>query len=214
MREEIMTALFALLTSPPLSMAFTGTLAAGDVNVRNIVMPAGGTLVVNMPVTGEGVDQNTVIANLDPVQLSKPAVETLQTAQLNQGFIPSSCGRRLKFWADVKDQPALFLVGGDEAWAEREWTKPALINLECEAWVYSTAGADPDAVPEIVLNTFVELIDQQLQPIRFSLPPAINVVQVAWTGIEGKVVKAPGHIGGQAIAIIPIRVVFTQGVRR
>lgn len=208
MREDVMTALFALLTAPPLVYPFTGTLTAGETVVAN-ADPS--QLILNMPVCGQGVADGAMIANLDPVELSLPATQSVANAALLQGF--RTTGRRLKFWNDVKDQPALFLVDSDEEWQRHDPRKPAIVTLEAEIWLYSKAGADPDAVPAIALNTMIEAIDAQLQPARFSIPQTLSVLEVLWAGIEGRITKTPGHIGGQAIAVVPIKVVFAQGKR-
>lgn len=209
MREDVMTALFALLTAPPLVYPFTGSLTAGETIIAN----ADPTLLIqNMPITGQGVASGAVIANLDPVELSLPATQTIAAASLTQGF--QTIGRRLKFWSDVKEQPAMFLVDGDEEWPHHAPNKPALFSLEAEIWLYSNAGENPDVVPAIALNTMIEAIDAQLQPSRFSLPQDLGVVEVLWVGIEGRITKSPGHIGGQAIATVPVKIVIAQGVRR
>jgi hypothetical protein len=210
MREDLMTALFALLNSPPLVFNFTGTLTAGQTRIDNVSDAS--QLILQMPVSGEGVPDGAVIANLDPVGLSLPATQTIPVAALLQGF--QTTGRRLKFWEEVTAQPAMFLVDGDEEWPQRPPTKPAIITLEAEIWVYSNAGQDPDTVPSVALNTMIEAIDAQLQPGRFSLPQTLGVLEVVWVGIEGRILKTPGHIGGQAIAVIPVKLVFAQGVRR
>ena len=219
MREDVMTALFALLTAPPLVMPFTATVTAGDVNVHNVTLPPGGSLILNMPVTGQGVAEGSVIANLDPVQLSLPAITTTPVAELTQGF--QTTGRRLQFWSNVKEQPALFLVDSDEEWHEHPPTKPAIVTLETEVWLYSSAGENPDIVPAIALNEMIEAIDAQLLPstvtasgqIRFTIPQTLGVLGVIWLGIEGRIQKTPGHIGGQGIAVIPVKIVITQAQR-
>lgn len=219
MREDVMTALFALLTSPPLVMPFTATVTAGDVNLHNDVLPPGGALVLNMPLTGPGIAEGTVVANLNPVQLSLPATATTPVAQLVQGF--QTTARRLEFWEKVKAQPAMFLVDADEEWPSHQPTRPAMVTLETEVWVYSRAGQDPNVVPAIALNTMIEAIAAQILPsgvtasgqIRFSIPQTLGVLGVQWIGIEGRIQKTPGHVGGQAIAVIPIKIIFTQAQR-
>lgn len=219
MREAVMSALFALLNSSPLVMPFTATVTAGDVNLHNDVLPPGGSLILNMPLTGPGIAEGSVVANLDPVQLSLPATATTQVAQLVQGF--QTTGRRLQFWEQVKAQPAMYLVDADEEWPSRQPTHPAMVTMETEVWVYSRAGQNPDVVPAIALNTMIEAIDAQILPstvtasgqIRFSIPQTLGVVGVQWIGIEGRIQKTPGHIGGQAIAVIPIKIVFAQAQR-
>lgn len=212
MREEIMTALETLLASPPLIMPFTGSLTAGDATVRNVTLPDGGSLLLNMPISGQGVADGTTVAAIDPVvQLSLPATATLPAAELLQGF--RTHGRRLKFWSEVTEQPAVFVIESDEDWTRHDYHKPALVQFGVEIWIYSKAGENPDAVPSIALNTLIEAIDAQLQPERFSVPQTLALLGVAWVGIEGRIEKSPGHIGGQAIARVPLKIAFAQGAR-
>ena len=133
--------------------------------------------------------------------------ETIMAALFNLLNTPgtyATSSRRLKFWQDVAVQPALFVRHvGDEV-QPRRTGMPGKLVIEAEAWVYSKGGANPDVAPETSLNALLDGIEAAIQP-----PPALEVqtlgglVTHCW--IEGKIELHPGDIGGQAIAVVPIK---------
>ena len=123
---------------------------------------------------------------------------------LNTPGTYKTSSRRLKFWQDVTAQPALFVRHvGDEV-MPRATRIPGKLVIEAEAWVYSKGGADPDVAPETSLNALLDSIEAAIQPAAAQEVQTLGgLVTHCW--IEGKIELHPGDIGGQAIAVVPIR---------
>ena len=124
---------------------------------------------------------------------------------LSAGGAYKTTGRRLLLWDKVPEQPALFLRHvGDDVPARRSGMPPR-VTMECEAWIYSNAGQNPDVAPEAALNDLLDGIDLALRP-----PPGLEAQTLggavihAWP--EGRVEIHPGDLDGQAIAIVPIKI--------
>lgn len=112
-------------------------------------------------------------------------------------------GRRVKHWNDATvQQPALFLrhIGTTD---EYDGDLP-IATLDCEIWVYSNSGKDPNVAPDIELNTLVQQVRACFTPDddnRFTLNHTVY-----WARIEGRSDYSPGDQGPQAIARIPVRI--------
>ena len=114
-------------------------------------------------------------------------------------------GRRLIYWQDVADQPALFLRHvADDTMTTRTGMPPKVV-IECEVWLYSQGGSDPDVSPETSLNGLLDGVEIALQPAPGMPAQTLGgLVTHAW--IEGKTEMHPGDLGGQAIAVVPVKV--------
>lgn len=113
-------------------------------------------------------------------------------------------GRRVKHWTQVADQPALFLrrTGTTDHYSG----DLPIITLDCEIWIYSRAGDDPDAVPDAALSNLDKIVRESLAPgptddDRFTLGG-----MAYWCRIEGRSDYSPGDQGGQGISRIPVRI--------
>lgn len=117
----------------------------------------------------------------------------------------ATTGRKLLHWSKVSEQPALFLRHVNEHYPARPTGMPAKITLDCEAFLYSNAGANPDVAPSIALNALLDALEATLKPpLGFQAQTLGGRVQHCW--IEGEVKLEPGDLGGQAIAIVPIKI--------
>lgn len=215
-RETIMAALYQRLQRPPLFFSFTADLTAGDPTLYNISDTSG--LVVGMPLFGNGVAPAATVAGLDPAVMSAPAASGGFGLALGQGIATSS--RRLQPWTSVKNQPALFLVGGHNLYpgiSGREGrlsNTPARITLEPVVWIYANVP-DPNALPETTLNALLDAFEKTLDP-----DPAtdngvwlnLGLQGVIHCRIEGRVLINTGPIDGQAVAQIPLAVEVVQSV--
>jgi len=211
-REAIMLALLAKLAGPPCVVAFTADTVLDSAVLGNVSDTA--DLLKGMPLFGPGIREGAVLATLTPtVTMSLTASATAAGAALKQGF--RTTGRRLKHWGEVAAQPALFVDDGDEDWPDRLSGIPAAPLLGADIWVYSNAGQNPDAVPAAVLNALLGAIETALAPQPIWDGLSIQNVQtlgglVEHCWIEGRVDKASGHAGGQAVAIVPVRMLVPQ----
>lgn len=112
--------------------------------------------------------------------------------------------RRVPHWQNVKAQPGLFLrhIGTtDEYTGHLPRT-----TLDCEVWIYSNAGQNPDVAPDTELNTLVSAVRASFAPddsdgTDFTLNGLVYRCR-----IEGRSDYSPGDQGPQAIARIPVRI--------
>lgn len=208
-REIIMQALLAKLTSPPLVFSFTANTTTGSVTLTNISDTSG--LMVGMPVAGDGLPLDATIATITPtVTISLPATGDRTATSLLQGF--QTTARRLANPSAEQDMPSLYLVEVGESHGPRGSTEPAIVELQCEAWVYTKVGADENAVPISTLNTLIDGIERALYPTPRTIRQNLGVNGVLYCRIEGEIAKDPGHKGELAGAVIPLKLAIGQNV--
>lgn len=201
-RESIMTALYETLIAS-VQESFTATTTLNSPILTNVSTTAG--LFLGLPVFGTSVPRGAVITSLSPLTLSLPATGNTYAAALSTGFLTT--GRRLKFWTDVAEQPALFLRDGDEELDyPQEQGVLQLQTLKPEIWIYSNAGQNPDLAPATGLNNLLDAVQAAFAPDspqtgRFTLGGL-----VFWCRLNGKVTKEPGDLDGQAIAIAEVEI--------
>ncbi len=115
--------------------------------------------------------------------------------------------RRLKLWSDVAsaDQPALFITEHGENYAYTSENLPGKTVLNVDLFVYVAAGKDPDSIPARDLNIALDAIDACLAP-----DPALGRQTlgglVGHCRVEGRIVKDPGDLDGQGLALAPLRI--------
>jgi hypothetical protein len=207
-RETIIGALFNKLTGPPLVVAFTADTTTGDTVLANVSDPSG--LMAGMPVAGDGVPLDATIATITPtVTLSLPAIADRTAAPLVQGFLTTA--RRMADPNVEQDMPSLYLVEGNEVHAPRPDGAAALVELNCEAWIYTRVGAAQNAVPAAMLNVLIDGIERAIYSnLPRSFRQNLGVHGVLYCRIEGEVQKDPGHSAQMALAVIPIKIVVGQ----
>jgi hypothetical protein len=199
-RESIMTALLNALVAS-VKMSFTADTQANSVQLNNPSSLTG--LFVGLPVFAANIPRGAIITNLTPLTISLPATTNEIGVAMTTGFL--QFGRRLIHWTQVAEQPALFLRDGDE---EMEYANIILQRqtLMCEIWIYSNAGADPTAVPATALNNLLDAVQSVFNPDDRMR----NVFRlgglVEWCRIAGKIMKEPGDMDGQAIAIVDVEI--------
>jgi hypothetical protein len=138
------------------------------------------------------LDRNAIYDALFQIACSSSAFETTS--------------RRLKYWNATLPQPALFLRSGDDEYPERQDKKPRVaVTLEAEIWIYYIT-VDPDEAPGIMLDTLITNLEDSLRPGPpfFEEQTLSGLVQHCW--IEGKITKDDGALTGQAIAMVPIKI--------
>jgi hypothetical protein len=205
-RELIMLTLFAKLTAPPLVFNFQANLQAGNAVMTSVVGDLT-KLVVGMPLDGQGVaDGATLVTITPPITMSLPATQNVNGATLIQGF--KTTGRRLMLPAEATDQPAMFLVDGDNHYPAHPSNVPGKAVLMPEVIVYAKSD-NPDISPSQLLNPMIDAIESILTPpanSHFGISSTLGLLGVVYCRIEGNIEIAPGYIGGQSIAIIPLKI--------
>ena len=124
-REAIMTALFGFITGPPCIVNFTGTFVANSPLVSALSSTDG--LFVGMPVSSRcGIPDETFWLTLSPPTLTQAATAPGTAVPMTQGF--QTTGRRLQFWQDAFDNPAIFLRDSGAEYPPRPSGIPARSN--------------------------------------------------------------------------------------
>ena len=200
-RETIMAALFASVIGS-VQTKFAADTQAGSNVLANPTTTQG--LFLGLPVFGPAIKRGSVLTALSPLTISQPASANALPVALTTGFLTT--GRRLKQWSQVKEQPALYLRDGDE-----DITYPNVIlqqqTILADIWIYSNAGEDPDIAPAIMLNNLLDAVQAAFAPDdsaqqRFTLGGL-----VFWCRVSGRVMKSPGDLDGQAIAVLPVEII-------
>lgn len=203
-RETIVMALLNLLTNA-IAASFTADATQGSAVLGNVSSTTG--LFLGMPVgSGTLFPASTFIIGLAPLTLSELATANASAAVFTTGF--RTTGRRLQHWSQVADQPALFVRNVGDEYPKRHGRELAgVTTMECEAWLYSTVGRDPDLAPATGLNNLIDAIKAALDPVP-GLPQTLGLTQttVQHCWIEGRIDMHPGDLDGQAIAVIPIKI--------
>jgi hypothetical protein len=115
--------------------------------------------------------------------------------------------RRVKLWSDVPaaDQPALFIAEHGENIAYGSENLPAKTTLNVDLFVYVAAGRDRRCVPARDLNIALDALFAALAPEPASGRQTLGGL-VYHCRIEGRIVKDPGDLDGQGLALIPLRI--------
>jgi hypothetical protein len=123
-------------------------------------------------------------------------------------FITAS--RRIKLWGDVpsNQKPALYLI---ETHDQRTQQPPqglqSKLLMKASAVIYTFTGSDVD-IPSTQLNNAVDALEATLVPDD----PYRNVftlgglVYRCW--VEGMIIKTPGDLDGEGMAIVPINILL------
>ena len=119
--------------------------------------------------------------------------------------------RRLKLWSDVPAamRPACFLhEGGTETYAEAASSAPKR-TLALRLFVYADAH-DPGRPGAAALNAIMDALDVALAPgAADAALGRCTLAGTAWRcGIEGRVLKDPGDLDGDALLVVPITIVL------
>jgi hypothetical protein len=115
--------------------------------------------------------------------------------------------RRLKLWSDVAgaDQPALFVTDHGETVAYGPGSVPGKTVLNVDLFVYIAAGKDPDCVPARDLNVALDALAACLTPSFADGRQTLGGL-VEHCRIEGRIVKDPGDLDGQGLALVPVKI--------
>ncbi|MCI0466794.1 MAG: hypothetical protein L0Y57_07295 [Beijerinckiaceae bacterium] len=119
--------------------------------------------------------------------------------------------RRLKLWSDVpaSSRPACFLFeGGQESYLWSENALPKRI-LEIRIFIYLNAK-DPSIAGAALLNGVADALDAAFAQSGNDIVLGRNTLggTVYHCRIDGKVLKDPGDLDGDALLIVPVRLVL------
>jgi hypothetical protein len=117
--------------------------------------------------------------------------------------------RRLRLWSDVGsgEMPAIFQYEKKDSYANGKNYLP-IVEMNAELYVYTRPGMDSGITPISVLNPLVDAIDAALAPNIVTRKQNLGgLVSHVW--IDGEVLKDPGDIDGDGIAVIPVKILAT-----
>jgi hypothetical protein len=119
----------------------------------------------------------------------------------------NTCSRKLKLWADVpaQDRPALFLTEHKENIVRTVEGMPAKRRIFANIFLYIDSKSCD--VPMTELNNLIDAISTALRPTNPMQEQTLNGL-VAHCWIEGDIVKDPGDLDGDGLAIIPISIII------
>ena len=120
-----------------------------------------------------------------------------------------TASRRLKLWDAVAsaDKPAIFMYERDDVYRNGDKYLP-IVEMHVDLFVYIDAGKDQSIAPITVLNPLVDAIDAALAPNPGTRKQTLGgLVSHVW--IDGKIMKDPGDIDGDGIALIPVKILAT-----
>jgi hypothetical protein len=119
-----------------------------------------------------------------------------------RGFVHRS--RRVRLWDDLPGQPAICQAEHDEEIAETTGL-PAVSTYSASWLIYHDVGKDPNSAPARESNLILDAI-QALFPTDD--PDQVQTLRglVHHCFISGKLFKDPGDLDGQALIIVPIKI--------
>lgn len=122
----------------------------------------------------------------------------------------TTASRRLRLWNDMapSDKPAIFVAERGDTYARGSDGRPAIVVFEADIFIYTDAGKDTSIVPATALNALIDAVDAALAPSPVSGKQSLGgMVSHCW--IEGKIMKDPGDLDGDGLAIIPVKILAT-----
>ena len=138
--------------------------------------------------------------------MNRESIMTALFTQLQGAAQFKEASRRVKLVQEVAHFPALFVVSVGNAYLKREIRGiPPKRIIDAQAWIYTDAGRNPEAIPESVLNALLDDIDTAMAPNPVSEVQTLNG-QVSHAWIEGEIEIYPGVLDGVAMAIVPIKI--------
>jgi hypothetical protein len=119
--------------------------------------------------------------------------------------------RRLKLWSDVStaSRPACFLFEGSQE--TYTWTESALPKriIEVRLFIYLNAK-DPSIVGATLVNDVMDALDSAFVISGGDVILGRNTLggMVYNCRIDGKILKDPGDLDGDAILIVPVKLIL------
>lgn len=118
------------------------------------------------------------------------------------------CSRRVKLWGDVdaSDKPAMYLMETHETRKQQPpQGMPSMLLMKASVIVYTFTGTSSE-IPSIVMNNCLDSIEKALKPDDLSrnVFTLAGLVYRCW--VEGSIVKTPGDLDGEGLAVVPIHI--------
>lgn len=139
------------------------------------------------------------------------AMEALRSLIANAYAWKTGPARRLKLWSDVPaiSRPACFVFeGGQETYSWSESAKPKRA-IDVKLFVYLNAK-DPTIVGAALINDVMDALDDAFSLSGADLAMGRNTLggAVHHCRIDGKTLKDPGDLDGDALLIVPVKLIL------
>ena len=141
---------------------------------------------------------------------SREAIMTALFALVSGSTSFVTASRRLRLWGDVSagEKPAIFQYEKDDEYKGADRHLPPTVTMNVDLYVYTAPGMDSGVTPISILNPLLDAIDAALAPSRVTGRQTLGgLVSHCW--IDGKIMKDPGDIDGDGVALIPIKILAT-----
>lgn len=140
-----------------------------------------------------------------PTRVSREAIGTALLALFNRNNAFRTVSRQVKLWGDTPqtERPSLMLAEHGEEYVREARGQPAYVTLEYRAFIYTWAKGVVN--PITLLNPLLDAMDAALADHPVTLAPQDLGGLVASVWIEGAIIKDPGDLDGDGIAIVPIK---------
>jgi len=143
--------------------------------------------------------------------LRETAIEALGRVVAEAYVWKQPPARRLKLWTDVPttNRPACFLYeGGQETYS---WSETALSKriIEIKIFIYLNAK-DPGTIGAALINDVLDALDSAFALSGGDIALGRNTLGGAayHCRIDGKTLKDPGDLDGDALVIVPVKIVL------
>ena len=104
-------------------------------------------------------------------------------------------------------KPAIFQYERDDTYTNGKNYLP-IVEMNVDLYIYTAPGMDSGITPISVLNPLIDAVDAALAPSPVTRRQTLGgLVSHCW--IDGKIMKDPGDIDGDGIAVIPVKILAT-----
>jgi hypothetical protein len=144
--------------------------------------------------------------------MNREAIMTALFALVSASSAYVTKSRRLKLWTELGtgDKPAIFMAERGDTYTRESEAVPEVVTIDVQLFIYTDAGKDQSIVPASVLNPLIDAVDAALAPSALTgLQTLGGLVSHCW--IEGKIMKDPGDLDGDGVAVIPIKILLPKG---
>lgn len=136
----------------------------------------------------------------------------LESVEQDGGVVFRTTTRNVRTWSEVaaEDQPALLLLKKRENSEKRlglptKWT----LGFDLLVYVATNSETDPQSLPTQRLNPILDAIEAALAPDDVTNDACTLGGLVTRCSIDGDIEIHPGHLGDEAVAVIPFSILTT-----
>jgi hypothetical protein len=120
----------------------------------------------------------------------------------------ATASRRLQLWdAPGLQKPAIFMYERDDVYSNGK-NYLQIVEMNVDLYIYTAPGMAAGVIPISILNPLVDAVDAALAPSKVTNRQTLGGL-VSHCYIDGKIMKDPGDIDGDGIAVIPVKILAT-----